>query len=118
MACRRRVVADFARGHGIAYIDLLPSFRKDPHEQTFFRIYGGSVDWNHPNRLGHKIIGEQLMNAVHSLCADDTGLNGKADRKSYPDRQKQRERAVAVPILEYDAGPSIDSVPKSPNQGL
>ena len=113
----QKVVADFARRHGIACLDLLPSFRKDPHEQTFFRIYGGSIDWNHPNRLGHKIIGEQLKNAVHSLGAD-TGLNGKAGRKSYPNRQKQGERAVAVPILEYDAGPSIDTLPKSPNQGL
>lgn len=113
----QKIIADFARRHGIACVDLLPSFRKDPQEQTFFRIYGGSIDWNHPNRLGHKIIGEQLKNAVHSLGAD-TGHNGKAGRRSFPDRQKERERAVAVPVLEYDAGPSMDSVPKSPNQGL
>ena len=113
----QKIIADFARGHGIVCVDLLPSFRKDPHEQTFFRIYGGSIDWNHPNRLGHKIIGEQLKNAVHFLGAD-TGVNGKADRRSYPERPKEREGAVALPILEYDAGPSIDSVPESPNQSL
>ena len=65
----QKIIADFARGHGIAFVDLLPSFRKDPQEQTFFRIYGGSIDWNHPNRLGHKIIGEQLNEYLHySQC--------------------------------------------------
>jgi hypothetical protein len=113
----QKIIADFARGHGIACVDLLPSFRKDPHEQTFFRIYGGSIDWNHPNRLGHKIIGEQLNKAVNTLGAD-SGLNGKAGRESYPARQKAGERAVTVPILEYDAEFSKDSIRKSPNRGL
>lgn len=112
----QKIIADFARRHGIACVDLLPSFRKDPQEKKFFRIYGGSIDWNHPNWLGHKIIGEQLKNAVHSL---GTGLNGKAARRSLPDRQKERERAVAVPVvLENDGEPSTDTFPKSPNQDL
>ena len=113
----QKIIADFARQHGIACIDLLPSFQKDPQEKKFFRIYGGSIDWNHPNRLGHRIIGEQLKNAVHSLGAG-TGLNGKAGR-SPPDRKKERARADAAPVvLESDGEPSMDTFPKSPNQDL
>jgi hypothetical protein len=113
----QKIVADFARRHGIACVDLLPSFRKGPQEQKFFRIYGGSIDWNHPNRLGHKIIGEQLKTAVHSLGVD-TGLSGKAGRRSFPDRQKERSSAVAVPVLKHDGRPSMDTSPKSPDQDL
>lgn len=113
----QKIIADFARRHGIACVDLLPSFRQDPQEKKFFRIYGGSIDWNHPNRLGHKIIGEHLNNAFASLGAG-TGVDDKAGRSS-PDRQKQRERAVALPVVsETDGGSALDNFPESPFQEL
>lgn len=113
----QKIIADFARRHGIPCVDLLPSFRQDPQEKKFFRIYGGSIDWNHPNPLGHKIIGEHLNNVFASL-GDGTGIDDKAGR-SFPDRQKQRERAVAIPAaLESDGGPSMVNFPESPNQEL
>ena len=113
----QKIIAEFARRHDIAFVDVLPSFRKDPQEKKFFRIYGGSIDWNHPNRLGHKIIGEQLNNAFNSLSAG-TGVNPKA-RRSSPDRRKQREIAVALPaVSETDGGSALDNFPESPFQEL
>jgi hypothetical protein len=63
----QELIKDFAHEHGIAYVDLLPPFRKEPHEKKFFRIYGGSVDWNHPNPIGHRIIAEELVKGLKSL---------------------------------------------------
>jgi lysophospholipase L1-like esterase len=57
-------IRDFAEQQGIAYVDLLTAFRRNPSEQKFFRVYGGSIDWNHPNRRGHKIIAEELKRAL------------------------------------------------------
>jgi hypothetical protein len=113
----QKIIAEFARRHGIAFVDLLPSFRKDPQEEKFFRIYGGSIDWNHPNRLGHRIIGEQLNYTFNSLSGG-TKVNLKA-RRSYQDRPKQRERAVALPeVPETDGSSALDNFPESPFQEL
>ena len=110
------IIGDFARRHGIPCIDLLPSFRQDPQEKKFLRIYGGSIDWNHPNRLGHRIIGVRLNYAFDSLGAG-AGVIHKAGRSS-PDRQKRRESAGLPAVLESDGGPSLDTFPESPIQEL
>lgn len=75
----QEIVADFARRHGIACVDLLPAFRKSPDEKKFFRIYGRSIDWNHPNPLGHKIIGEELKESLVTLglLSDTNGRSGQ-----------------------------------------
>jgi hypothetical protein len=71
------MIRDFAREHGMAFVDLLPEFKNPPAEQKFFRIYGASVDWNHPNPLGHKIIALEVKNAVNNLTSIEKA-NGKA----------------------------------------
>jgi lysophospholipase L1-like esterase len=63
----QEMIVNFAKQHGIACVDLLPAFREDPDEKKFFRIYGGAIDWNHPNPLGHKIIAEELTKALSFL---------------------------------------------------
>jgi hypothetical protein len=63
----QKILCEFARRHDIACLDLLPAFRRSPEKNKFFRIYGGSVDWNHPNRVGHKIIGEELANQLKAF---------------------------------------------------
>jgi lysophospholipase L1-like esterase len=70
----QKIIADFARQHGIACVDLLPSFRENRHEKKFFRVHAGSVDWNHPNPVGHKIIAEELRKSLSS-----PGLMGNAN---------------------------------------
>jgi lysophospholipase L1-like esterase len=89
----QEIIGDFARRHGISYTDLLPSFRKDPAEKKFFRIYGGSIDWNHPNRSGHSIIGEQLQNALRSLGVG-RGHDIKGGGRFPPNKQRDKARAV------------------------
>ena len=64
----QELIKDFADQHGILCVDLLPPFR-ETKQQLFFRIYGGSIDWNHPNSAGHKIIGEALKNSLDSVQA-------------------------------------------------
>ena len=113
----QKIITEFAQRHGIACVDVLPSFRKDPQEKKFFRTYGGSIDWNHPNRLGHRIIGEQLNNAFDSL-GSGMGVNPKA-RRSSPDRQKPRESTVTLPVAsESDGESAMDSFPEPAFQEL
>lgn len=114
----QKMIADFARQQGIACIDLLPSFRKDPEEKKFFRIYGGSIDWNHPNRLGHKIIAAELEKTLSSLAALPQA-NDTADQGSvFPGKQK-RKSSRAVPVgSPHDARPLNNDFPKTPDHDL
>jgi lysophospholipase L1-like esterase len=64
----QRTIAAFARRHAIECMDLLPAFRRHSEENRFFRVHGGVVDWNHPNRTGHRIIGEELARALKSFA--------------------------------------------------
>jgi lysophospholipase L1-like esterase len=73
----QKILCEFARQHGIACLDLLSAFRKDPDDNKFFRIYGGSVDWNHPNRAGHRIIGEELAKVLKSFARSKEFLKKK-----------------------------------------
>ena len=77
----QEIIKDFAEQHRIAYVDLLPAFRKRSEEKTFFRIYGGSVDYNHPNPLGHRIIAEEIKSALTHLVLPPNG-NGQSGRRS------------------------------------
>ena len=62
----QELIKTFADQHGIQSVDLLPSFR-EAKQQLFFRIYGGSIDWNHPNSKGHEIIGEELKKSLDAF---------------------------------------------------
>jgi lysophospholipase L1-like esterase len=65
----QRIIREFARRNKIACVDLLPVFRRHTGKNLFFRVHGDLVDWNHPNRTGHEIIGEELALALKPLIA-------------------------------------------------
>lgn len=89
----QKMIKTFAEQHGIAYVDLLPAFQKRPEEKKFFRIYGKSIDWNHPNPVGHRIIAEEIKNALeaHPAMAE---ANRKAAPGSTPIKQAAKRAAV------------------------
>jgi hypothetical protein len=63
----QEVITNFAEQQKIAHLDLLTAFRRNQNEPKFFRIYGGSIDWNHPNQRGHRIVAEELKKSLDSL---------------------------------------------------
>jgi lysophospholipase L1-like esterase len=78
----QEIISQFALGHRIACIDLLPALRRDPEKRKFFRVYGGSIDWVHPNRLGHWIIAEELKKALRPSAASVWDTTEKTIRES------------------------------------
>jgi lysophospholipase L1-like esterase len=94
----QRMIAEFARRHGIACVDLLPAFRRRSGENVFFRVHGGIVDWNHPNRTGHRIIGEELASALKTFAVAGESAVAQAVRgrrlESPPIGMKARVRSV------------------------
>lgn len=88
----QEIIMNFAKEHGIACVDLLPAFRENAEEKKFFRIHGGSVDWNHPNALGHKIIGEELEKTVRPRIQTPNGQHETGDESLPPATQRVRLR--------------------------
>lgn len=62
---QKRICSDLA-AQGIECLDPLPLFRAHPDQQLFLRVFGDSVDWNHPNAAGHSLLAEALFTAVES----------------------------------------------------
>ncbi len=60
--------------HDIECVDPLPLFRAHSNRQLFLRVYGDSVDWNHPNSAGHSLLTEALFEAVRSRLLPEGGL--------------------------------------------
>jgi lysophospholipase L1-like esterase len=74
----QEIITEFTKQHGIVSVDLLPAFREAPEEQKFFRIYGATIDWAHPNSLGHRIIGEELQKYLRShRILESLPVNGR-----------------------------------------
>ncbi len=57
-------ICEALREREIECWDPLPLFRAHSGEQLFLRVYGDSVDWNHPNSAGHALLAEALFAAV------------------------------------------------------
>jgi len=49
---------------GIECLDPLPRFRAHAYRQLFLRVHGDSIDWNHPNAVGHAVLAEALFAAM------------------------------------------------------
>ena len=114
----QKIIANFARQHGIDCIDLLPSFRTDPEEKKFFRIYGASIDWNHPNRLGHKIIAAELEKLLSSSAALPQA-DGRAGQGALVPRKQKRTPPSTVPVsLPHDPMSPNNELPKTPDHDL
>jgi lysophospholipase L1-like esterase len=62
---QRRICADL-RAEDIECVDPLPWFHADADRQLFLRVYGDSVDWNHPNAAGHALLAQALYEAVQA----------------------------------------------------
>lgn len=114
----QKIIANFARQHGIDCIDLLPSFRNDPEEKKFFRIYGASIDWNHPNRLGHKIIAAELEKTL-SFFGALPHADGKAGHGSFVPGKQKKKSSSAIPVgVPHDPRSSNNEFPETPDHDL
>lgn len=57
-------ICEELRSREIECLDPLPLFRAHSDQQLFLRVYGDSVDWNHPNSAGHALLAEALFAAL------------------------------------------------------
>lgn len=70
---QQRICADL-RERDVECVDPLPLFRAHADRQLFLRVYGDSVDWNHPNVAGHSVLARALLEAVGPRLLSEAGL--------------------------------------------
>ncbi|MDG2308740.1 MAG: SGNH/GDSL hydrolase family protein [Candidatus Binatia bacterium] len=55
------LLAKWAQERNVAFLDFTPIFRENSAQGLYFREFGGSLDYVHPNASGHRLAGEQLV---------------------------------------------------------